>query len=577
LEKKRLSLPPPVVTSARKMPADYTAEEEAPHQIREERRRERAVPASQLARAKEAMRELRRRKMEGLRLYDPLPEQLRLHTHNAVERVVCGSNRAGKSVAPAVEVAMCAMGVHRWGRKVPKSNGLIYVVGEHEKHIREVMYPKLRKSPFKIIKDEHTREWRPVQPDSPYDVAHSEKWKEAGPFIPDRVVVNTAWRSKKEELPESISLKNGTKIVFYTSGGTPQQGSEIDLWWADEELVRHTWIAELRARCAVRLGGGIYSFTPTTSTPEAYRMWRAANDPQRNLDLIEAFFFSIEANRYLSAEAKRRLWEQWTEADRKKRWFGQFDSDTLVRYPEFSVEKHVIEPFAIPDDWTRWMVTDPGIQRCGVLFVAVPPPSTYDGQPHPNAGEVHFYDELLIERCTAEKYAKQVKEKMGKLANGGFVGFLIDDHGSRVTMANGTTIYELYSEALARENIRSLVTDVGYVPGSDDETGRQECLRNLMLNDHKLGRPRLRVHRTCRMFVWQLGEQFFKRDKTLGIVTDKRENKHDDLVDCGEYIADLNPEWVPPPTPAAERNPILEAARKYGGDSSSRQVYFGPR
>lgn len=570
------SLPPPLRGS--RLPVPLIPDESLTTDVlRREIHKSQRVPAAQASRSREAAKEIARRKMEALRLYNPLPEQLRFHESPAVERIACGSNRAGKSQVTCAELACYATGVHRWGRAVPAENALIYVVGEHEKHIREVMWKKLaRPGAFKIIRDEITKQWRAVVPDQPYDAAYREKWRDAAPFLPERFIKSVAWRSRKDDLPESCTLKNGSKIVFYTSASSPQQGSEIDLWWADEELVRHTWIAELRARSVTRLGSGMYSFAPTTSTPEAYQMWRAARDPKRELRLIDNFFFKIEDNKYLSDEAKRRFFEQLSESDRKKRWYGIFDSESLVVYPEFDEAKHVVDPFAIPDDWTRWMFTDPGVQVCAVLFVGIPPPIDESGKVHPNKGEVHFYDELYIERCTPTMYAQEVRAKMGRFARGGFVGFAIDAHGGRHTLDGVTHLIDLLTAALEQQEVFSVTTGSSYIEGSDDVDGRQECLRALLLPDFKLGKPRLRVHRNCRTFIWEMGEQFFVKNKH-GLVSDKRRDAHDHLVWCAEAAAELDPEWVIPPTPEPPVNPIVKAAKNYGGGSSRQQTFFGPR
>ena len=60
--------------------------------------------------ARNLVTELAKRKLESLRLYEPLPLAEQFHESKAYERILLGSNRSGKTLAAAVEVARAEIG-----------------------------------------------------------------------------------------------------------------------------------------------------------------------------------------------------------------------------------------------------------------------------------------------------------------------------------------------------------------------------------------------------------------------------------------------------------------------------------
>src|SRR5260370_35448708 len=73
--------------------------------------------------------EVVRRRAEGLRLYEPLPEQERFHQSSYQERLLRGSNRGGKTLPAAVEVARAVTCQDPYGKK-PTTGGWCVSVGE---------------------------------------------------------------------------------------------------------------------------------------------------------------------------------------------------------------------------------------------------------------------------------------------------------------------------------------------------------------------------------------------------------------------------------------------------------------
>ena len=521
------------------------------------------------------------RQAEALRIYRPLPSGLAFHKSQAKERLVVGSNRAGKSQCCGAEMAWWLMGCHPY-RKTPKENGRFVAVGWDWDHISRVMWPKLgRPGSFKMIRDEITKEWRPAVPDQEYDAAYREKWRDAPPFLPPRWIKRISWEKKNTDQPSHIWCVNGSTLQFASSQGAAKQGDAIHGWWVDEEIQNELWVKELQRGCTSTGGGGFYSATPLAQSIQLFEMHRRALDP-KNKTSIEEFHLSIADNIYISNANKKEFYDQLlTPADIMVRWHGQFSMNLLTVYPEFNPDVHVIQAFEPDYDWTRYMVVDPGTEVCAVLFAAVPPPTDRKtGQPHPNAGELHIYHELYIERCTASLFAEQVARAMGQAKRGDFEAFIIDHRmGRQSDVGSGRSVEVQYSDALVSQGVYSRATGSGFLWGSDDVRGREMSLRRLMMPRRDSDTPPLRIHSTCRKLIWELPQQFFRKGKD-GQLTDKRRDAHDHATTSLEYLAAYEPSWVRPDrrrtpnSPAYERVRAKKRAKSFNGDSV---ISLGPK
>ena len=491
------------------------------------------------------------RRAEALSIYQPLPNQLGFHQSQAVDRLLLGSNRSGKSQACGAEIAWLLLGEHPWQPHAPKKNCRIYAVGWDWDHVGKVMWPKVgMEGSFKMIRDEITRKWRAVIPDQPYDAAYREKWKDAPPFLPPRWIKNISWESRKDNQPKCVKCVNGSELFFFSSKGAPQQGNEIDRWWCDEELENQRWVSELQRGCVKRRGSGFYSATPLAASEALFEMHRRAMDPKKRHP-VEEFHLLISENIHIGKKEKDIFYSQLlTPNEIRTRWFGQFAISGLVVYPEFNLDDHCIEPFEIPPYWSRFMVVDPGVQVCAVLFCAVPPehdPMRPGSEPYKHAGSVHIYDELYIERCTAALFGEQVARKMDNLKAGGFEAFIIDHSMGRQTeMGSGRTVEIQYSDALAKHGVYSRQTGSGFIWGADDIRSREESLRRWMAKRPDTGKPTLRIHSRCPKLLWEIPNQFYKKDGKTGAPTDKRRDANNHAVSCLEYFADADPAWTPP-------------------------------
>jgi len=480
-----------------------------------------------LSQLKEVQAELHGRKIEALRLYEPMPHQEEFHSCMASERIVLGGNRGGKTLAVAVEAARAATGQDPHG-KYPETDGNLAIVGRNWPHIGLVVYPILMKAgAFRIVKDESTGQWRSLRPGE--DKAKS---KPAPPLIPPRMIKEVSWVLKNAGYLNKVELINGWTIWCFSSEGEPPQGYQADLIWIDEDVNNENFVGESQARLADRKGRFVWSAMP-----------HSKNDAL--IGLCERADRAVEENNnFIDAEEKRKNIERWSAlgADEvRMRAEGEFTTESTLMYPNFNQAVHVLkreELPQVPEDWTRYVSIDPGHAVMASIFGAVPPDESF----------LLIYDELYIRNCNAliwgEEFEKKVKHQQ-------FRAFVMDMHGGTLRdLGSGRLPHELYTEELRRRKIRSLATNYGFVPGSDDIMARTNLVRQMM-HIRGDGSVRLKVlESACPNLLRELKRYRKKTTNVNGVtyVTDVPYTRGDvHAVQCLEYLCAYEPKYHAPP------------------------------
>lgn len=489
------------------------------------------------------------REREALSLYEPVPGAVDFHESKAKTRIVIGSNRAGKTLCTAKEIIDRMLGVHR--TYVTREGGIsVYAVGRDQEHIGKALWPKFwHPGQFQIIRDERTGKWRPVRPDQEYDIEHKEKWRDAPPLLPERMVRDIAWEAKNKGIPRTCTLKNGSTITFYTGNGQPRRGFDIDGAWVDEELEEEEWIYELYRGLTDRNGWFIYSATPQSGSHWLFDKYNQAMSPFNDGKRIAAFKLLIKDNPFITTEAKQTILDGITdERQRRVRWDGEFALDERIVYPEFRRETHIVDPFWPGPDWNRYLVVDPGIHKAAVLFIAVAPDVGEDNQVHENAGEVHVYNELYLERCGADAVAARIGAEIDKDPHahreGCFVAFIIDGRAGRQTqLGSQRTVESDYSKAFRDQKIASRLSGSNLLRGKDVIPVREEALHRLMQLTPGSAKPALQVHSRCKALIWEIPMQTRKKNRQ-GLVLEERDKRESHATECLEYFADYYPgQW----------------------------------
>jgi hypothetical protein len=481
--------------------------------------------------------ELAKRRVEALNLYEPLEVQGEFHASRAPYRLAIGSNRSGKTLMAAVEFARAVTGQDPHN-KFPKGGGTAFVVGKDQGHLGRVIYAKLfRAGAFKIIRDQQTGRWRALRPWDAADVVREAagEAKPAPPLIPKRFVENIAWALKGENVPAVITLTNGWEINFFSSLGKPPQGSPIDLFWFDEEIVDPNWYPEMAARLPDRRGRGMWSATPQAGTDQLYELHERAEKERATRPAgqrrIEEFRVLLADNRYMSEQAKREFREDVSDEEANVRIEGNYAILSYKVYPTFNVGIHGHEPIDVPHDWTLYAYIDPGHRTCAALFAAVPP--TQD--------MLLVYDELYIHECNADLFAQSMKHAIGPRT---IQSFVIDSKmGLHTELGVGRTVMEQYSEALARHGVKSVSTGSSFLFANSDRMAGVLAVQGL-LRLQENGKPRLRIiGAKCPNFLHEIKRYHRKRvGGSISPEPDDRKNNH--LMDCLRYLALHNPRWV---------------------------------
>jgi len=145
-----------------------------------------------------------------------------------------------------------------------------------------------------------------------------------------------------------------------------------------------------------------------------------------------------EDNPFLSAAEVRALSAELAEDQLSMRKFGKFHTGSGLVYPEFDERVHVIEPFAVPQQWQDNICIDPGLKNpLSCHFYAC----DYDGN-------VYVVAEHYQAGCDVQHHAAEIKRIAQKLdwhSDGrGRLSALIDPAASQRTLAASKSVSELF-------------------------------------------------------------------------------------------------------------------------------------
>jgi phage terminase large subunit-like protein len=290
--------------------------------------------------------ELKRRSVEDeLALYNSAEKkhlkQLAFHQCLKRNRWVFGGNRSGKTECGAVECVYMARGIHPYRQNRANVSG--WVVSLSSQVQRDVAQKKI----LRYLR----RDW-----------------------IEEIVML-----SGRKDAPESgvidfIRVKNvfgGISVIGFKScdqGREKFQGASLDFVWFDEEPPKDIY-TECRMRVMDKQGDIFGTMTPLKGLTFAYTdiFLNKYNDEE-----IWYEFMEWSDNPYLSSREIERLESGLDGAELQSRRYGRFASAEGLVYPEFDERVHVIEPFALPQEWQSGISIDPGLNNpLAALWFAV--------------------------------------------------------------------------------------------------------------------------------------------------------------------------------------------------------------
>ena len=467
-------------------------------------------------------------------LYVPLRSFAKFHSVNTKWRVVVGSNRSGKTLCAAVELARAVLGRDPY-KKYRPNDGVAVIVGLDYEHVGMLWRKLYLPGAIKIIYDQALGRWRSLRFEqigdgdfriSPRDMERRNMWRDAPPLIPPEEIDKIAWYNHSLLQPHMVLLKNGWQIFFKSSRSAPKQGEHFDLVWIDEQISNPAHFYEL-----VR---GIVDVDPMWP---AYGIWTASGQKQNPLlydfvsksdrSTVTVFQASIVDNPYVSREERERFAATLPEFEREVRVAGRFAVELWRIYHDFNQSVHVVDPFMIPPEWTRYLAIDPGTSACATVFAAVD---------HKN--NIWVYDACLLRSSTADRWAQMMSERNDCNA---FEAWIMDKRAGRTrSMAGGKTVAQIYMEACSNFGFKPRVFGSldGFVPGNDNPAVRIEIMHKYLAGDGE-EKPKLRIFSTCAGLIHNILDAQYDEHNP-----NRRIRGEFDLLDALEYLVAYEPRYV---------------------------------
>jgi hypothetical protein len=518
--------------------------------------------AGRQRRAAYLLKKITQRRQETLPLYMALPAVEQFHASMAKWRVLDGSNQSSKTTAAAVEIIRACCGCDPYD-KYPKRDGKVLCVGLDGDHLASPMFSKMYEpGAIKLIRDEHTRLMRAVRPNpndptvlDPYDEAYKEKWVDAPPLIPKRLLESIAWEHKGKIIPRLVKFKTGWKQLWRSSKSDSPQGDWYNIGWFDEQLENEDFYRELNRGLmkAGNQGFGIWSATPQTSNEQLLDLREKA---EAGVKGVLAVRLQLDDNPHISKESKKEFWDTLSDEEREVCYFGQYAIVGRRIYGLFNIMgEHGCDPFPIPEDYTRYIILDPGQQYCGTLFAAVDPDEKH----------VYIYDGFVLRHADAGKWGDMIAKRTGNIR---YEAMIIDQQcGRQKTVGQARTVADHYFSSLKERNITPRISGEmsGFHLGTNDVEARELALLDWM---RVRGGPG--VEGTCKVQIMrgvldklckQIRRAQYERKRP-----EKRKTLEEDLLVCLEYLAGFQPYYFEPEvSERASLHPVfdkLKAKRK---------------
>lgn len=337
-------------------------------------------------------------------------KQVAFHKCPKRNRWVFGGNRSGKTECGAVECVYMARGIHPYRENRKDVCG--WVVSLSTQVQRDVAQKKI----LRYLR----RDW-----------------------IEEIVMLSGRRDAPEDGIIDFIRVKNvfgGSSVIGFKScdqGREKFQGASLDFVWFDEEPPEDVY-RECRMRVFDRRGDLFGTMTPlkglTFVHSEIFLNRRGDNE-------VWYEFMEWADNPYLDRAEIEALEKSLDERTLQARRYGRFATaaEGLV-YPEFDEAVHVIEPFAIPEDWQDIISIDPGLNNpLSAHWYAVDfDDNVYVVYEHYAAGkDVDFHAEAIKNICA----------KIGWKTDGkGRVRALIDSAAKQRTLAGVKSVVELFYE-----------------------------------------------------------------------------------------------------------------------------------
>lgn len=252
-------------------------------------------------------------------------------------------------------------------------------------------------------------------------------------------------------------------------------------------------------------------------------------------DKAKAQFFSVHApsteNTHLPEGYVENMLNSWSEERIKREVMGSWDAFQGQVYTEFERSLHVINPFKIPQEWTKFVGLDHGYRNpAAAIWCAM----DYDGNIY--AYREFYKSEWVVEeivggnRHTGEPGLLQLNQKDG------IEGVWVDPS----TKANRgkESDFTTYLDYLPKE--------WSLIPANNEVAAGIDRIKSLLKPDLRTGKPKLFIFSTCQNLIEQMAQYRYEEltpgQEMLKNIKESPVKKDDHAVDAFRYAIMSRPE-----------------------------------
>lgn len=372
----------------------------------------------------------------------------------------------------------------------------------------------------------------------------------------------------------------GTPVWFFacSQAQTVFESSAMDIYWWDEQGEENKFNgANMRIRR--RNGRHIFTLTPhrvegrpdTGAGSWIHRMYSGEMKSGLNSKFYGPCSLEDIPDWVYSEDAKKQAYKEWIEEpttnnDLKKlregrsRYYGEFHESSGLVFDEFTPGIHVIEPFDIPEDWTKYRAIDHGrVEPTAALWAAVNP-----------TGDIFLYREYYQKDKTVVENAREIIRASGN-----------ERVRREAFMTDRGAFCERYEEAIIKERYRRSVLDsrsmskktdnseftIGdlykqeglYVHPADGQpvTIQVPVAKELFRLDNdrphyitgEKGAPSIYIFSNLKWFLWEINqytnEMNIRMDRAGNkSVSEKPRAKNDHLMSCLLFLSMMRPVYI---------------------------------
>lgn len=260
-------------------------------------------------------------------------------------------------------------------------------------------------------------------------------------------------------------------------------------------------------------------------------------------------------NRFLPSDYIDTMLNSWSDQRIQREVMGSFDTFEGAIYDEFRRDVHVVEPYPIPENWTRIMGQDHGFRNpAATVFGAVD-----------EDGDIVIYDELYLTETLIEDICKTIASKVGKRK---IDGMYIDPSTKARRNQSGGNVYSDFSIYL-----ENLPKQIPLLCANNEVSTGIERVKSFLKVNPKNKKPRLTIFSTCANVIEEFVQYRWEplTAAQSGTKNDKEQPRkyNDHAMDALRYLVMSRPDptkrdadnksW---PTPQSAIQKELESIRK---------------